>query len=90
MSSCAPPVAAVVQTGEWDLPLAPEKLEAMRKVMAAQSEGLDESLLAACYSWMRKSAEEKLDGAWRGRFDCGMLPWAMRVLLGMLGALALL
>ncbi|KAI3433341.1 hypothetical protein D9Q98_003159 [Chlorella vulgaris] len=54
--------AADPQTGEWDLPLAPEKLEAMRKVMAAQSEGLDESLLAACYSWMRKSAEEKLDG----------------------------
>ena len=50
------------QTGEWQLPLQPDRLEAMRGVMAANAGGLDESLLASCYSWMRKASEDKLDG----------------------------
>ncbi|PRW58323.1 hypothetical protein C2E21_3211 [Chlorella sorokiniana] len=54
--------AADPQTGEWTLPLQPDKLEAMQAVMAANASGLDESLLASCYSWMRKAAEDKLDG----------------------------
>ena len=61
--------AADPQTGEWELPLAPDKLEAMRAVMAADPGALDESLLAACYSWMRKASEDKLDGACGG---CGL------------------
>ena len=30
--------------------------------MAANPEALDEGLLASCYSWMRKAAEDKMDG----------------------------
>ncbi|KAI7839062.1 hypothetical protein COHA_007204 [Chlorella ohadii] len=54
--------AADPQTGEWELPLQPDKLEAMRGVMAANAASLDESLLASCYSWLRKASEDKLDG----------------------------
>jgi hypothetical protein len=32
--------------------------------MDANAAAMDESLLAACYSWMRKASEDKLDGAW--------------------------
>lgn len=53
------------QTGEWQLPLGPDKLEAMRGVMVANPAAMDEGLLAACYSWMRKASEDKLDGGWR-------------------------
>ena len=55
-------VSTCLQTGEWQLPLRPDKLDAMRAVMAANASGLDESLLASCYSWMRKASEDKLDG----------------------------
>jgi hypothetical protein len=34
----------------------------MRAVMRSQPGGMDESLLSACYSWMRKAAEDKMDG----------------------------
>lgn len=34
----------------------------MREVMDANAAAMDESLLAACYSWMRKASEDKLDG----------------------------
>jgi len=54
-----------LQTGEWELPLQPDKLEAMRGVMAANAASLDESLLASCYSWLRKASEDKLDGGWQ-------------------------
>ncbi|KAL4418972.1 hypothetical protein ABPG77_000885 [Micractinium sp. CCAP 211/92] len=54
--------AADPQTGEWQLPLSPDKLEAMRGVMAANPGALDEGLLASCYSWMRKASDDKLDG----------------------------
>ncbi|EFN59214.1 hypothetical protein CHLNCDRAFT_138166 [Chlorella variabilis] len=54
--------AADPQTGEWQLPLGPDKLEAMRGVMVANPAAMDEGLLAACYSWMRKASEDKLDG----------------------------
>lgn len=64
---CLTPLPAVsvctcLQTGEWELPLRPDKLDAMRAVMAANASGLDESLLASCYSWMRKASEDKLGG----------------------------
>ena len=51
-----------LQTGEWQLPLPEEKLEAMRAVMRSQPGAMDESLLSACYSWMRKASEDKMDG----------------------------
>ncbi|PSC76574.1 hypothetical protein C2E20_0188 [Micractinium conductrix] len=54
--------AADPQTGEWELPLPADKLAAMQAVMAANPEALDEGLLASCYSWMRKAAEDKMDG----------------------------
>lgn len=54
--------AADPQTGEWQLPLTPDKLEAMRGVMAANAAALDEGLLASCYSWMRKASDDKMDG----------------------------
>ena len=57
-----PPPPHAPQTGEWELPLRPDKLDAMRAVMAGSSGGLDEGLLASCYSWMRKASEDKLDG----------------------------
>lgn len=50
------------QTGEWELPLPQDKLDAMRAVMAANRAALDEGLLASCYSWLRKAAEDKMDG----------------------------
>lgn len=56
------PSPALLQTGEWQLPLPEDKLEAMRAVMRSQPGGMDESLLSACYSWMRKAAEDKMDG----------------------------
>ena len=55
--------APAAQTGEWQLPLGPDALSAMRRVMAANPGGLDEGLLASCYSWMRKAGEDKLEGA---------------------------
>ncbi|KAL4431208.1 hypothetical protein ABPG75_006464 [Micractinium tetrahymenae] len=54
--------AADPQTGEWQLPLAPSQVEAMKGVMAANAAALDEGLLASCYSWMRKASDDKLDG----------------------------
>ena len=54
--------APLPQTGEWQLPLPEDKLEAMRTVMRSQPGAMDESLLSACYSWMRKASEDKMDG----------------------------
>eukprot|EP00887_Chlorella_sp_A99_P005541 scaffold1.g5541.t1 len=49
-------------TGEWALPLAPERLAAMRGVLAANEAALDDALLSTCYAWIRKADQDKLDG----------------------------
>ena len=42
----------------------------MRGVMRRDPAALDESLLAACYSWLRKASEDKMDGGC-GAVRCG-------------------
>lgn len=54
--------AADERTGEWQLPLPPSQLEAMRAVMDKYEDRLDEALISNCYAWMRKASEDKLDG----------------------------
>lgn len=54
--------AADEVTGEWTVPLPPEKVAAMKAVMDQQSDKIDEALLSNCFAWMRKASDDKLDG----------------------------
>ena len=54
--------AADEETGEWQVPLSSEKVEAMQKAMEERLEHLDEALLSNCFAWMRKASEDNLDG----------------------------
>ncbi|GAB4822728.1 hypothetical protein N2152v2_009774 [Parachlorella kessleri] len=54
--------AAADGRGEWQVPLSPDKLQAMKKVMEDNSDRLDEALLSNAFAWLRKSSEDKMDG----------------------------
>ena len=62
--------AADEATGEWSLPLAPERVAAMGAVMDANADRLDEALLSNCYAWLRKASEENMEGARWGACCC--------------------
>ncbi len=65
--------AAAEDNGEWELPLSTEKLAAMRQVMEARAESLDEAFLGSAFAWMRKAKGDKLDGVlWGGVFFRGI------------------
>lgn len=49
-------------TGEWSVPLPAERVAAMKEVMVANYESVDEALLSSCFAWMKKASEDKLDG----------------------------
>lgn len=49
-------------TGEWSVPLPAERVAAMKEVMVANYEYVDEALLSSCFAWMKKASEDKLDG----------------------------
>ena len=50
------------RTGEWKLPLAADKVEAMRAALEKKADSVDEALLSNCFSWMRKASDDELDG----------------------------
>ena len=50
------------ETGEWSLPLAQDRVEAMRAVMDANAAAIDEALLSNAFAWMRKASDDTLDG----------------------------
>ncbi|KAI8102843.1 hypothetical protein M9434_005635 [Picochlorum sp. BPE23] len=54
--------AADEDTGEWQVPLPPEKVSVMREVMKAQADQIDEAVLSSCFSWIKKASDDKLDG----------------------------
>lgn len=54
--------AADEETGEWTVPLPPNKLKAMEAAMEERAEHLDEALLSNCFAWMRKASDDNLDG----------------------------
>jgi hypothetical protein len=54
--------AADEATGEWEVPLRPERAAALRAALDAHADRLDEALLSNCFAWMRKAADDKLDG----------------------------
>ncbi len=49
-------------SGEWSVPLPAERVSAMKDVMLANYEAVDEALLSSCFAWMKKAADDKLDG----------------------------
>ncbi|KAI8103377.1 hypothetical protein M9435_004716 [Picochlorum sp. BPE23] len=54
--------AADEDTGEWQVPLPPEKVSVMREVMKAQADQIDEAVLSSCFAWIKKASDDKLDG----------------------------
>lgn len=58
-------MAGAEPNGEWQLPLASERLASMRAALdqhaASASDG--EALLSNAFAWMRKASEDKLEGA---------------------------
>ncbi|KAK9822820.1 hypothetical protein WJX81_004256 [Elliptochloris bilobata] len=54
--------AAANEHGEWELPLSTEKADAMRREVAKHEGALDEALLSNAFAWMRKAADDRLDG----------------------------
>lgn len=55
--------AAADERGEWQVPLSRKSYQALRGVMEARAADVDESLLATAYSYMKKAADDKMDGA---------------------------
>jgi flagellar biosynthesis regulator FlaF len=49
-------------TGEWMVPLAKSKVVAMKDVMVANADSIDEALLSSCFAWMKKASDDKLEG----------------------------
>ena len=49
-------------TGEWSVPLPAERVSAMKDVMLANYDAVDEALLSSCFAWMKKASDDKLDG----------------------------
>ena len=49
-------------SGEWSVPLPAERVSAMKDVMLANYEAVDEALLSSCFAWMKKASDDKLDG----------------------------
>jgi flagellar biosynthesis regulator FlaF len=49
-------------TGEWSVPLPAERVAAMKEVMMANYDAVDEALLSSCFAWMKKASDDKLDG----------------------------
>ena len=54
--------AADEDTGEWQVPLPADKVEAMRAVMKGQADQIDEAVLSSCFAWIKKASDDKLDG----------------------------
>lgn len=54
-------VAAADEQGEWYLPLTGDQVAAMRRVMDANEEALNEALLSNAFSWIRKCHEDRFD-----------------------------
>lgn len=55
-------VAAAEPNGEWNVPLADDKVEAMRLALEERAGKVDEALLSNAFAWMRKASDENLDG----------------------------
>jgi flagellar biosynthesis regulator FlaF len=49
-------------SGEWSVPFPAERVSAMKDVMMANYEAVDEALLSSCFAWMKKASDDKLDG----------------------------
>eukprot|EP00210_Caulerpa_lentillifera_P003798 g3627.t1 len=54
--------SAADERGEWELPLAPDQLNALKQALLANKDNLDEAFLATVHAWMRKSAEDQVQG----------------------------
>ncbi|CAM9261394.1 unnamed protein product [Phaeothamnion confervicola] len=57
VSSCAEPT-----TGEFLVPLSPERLAALRQSISIHSRSLDEGFLATVQAWMKKSEGDGMEG----------------------------
>lgn len=57
--------AADPATGEWEAPLPPPKLDAMRRVLEGRRDELDEAFATTACAWMRKAASDDQRGACR-------------------------
>ena len=55
-------IAAADENGEWTMPLAPAQLTALRAGVAERRDEMDEAALASAYAWIRKAADDGLDG----------------------------
>lgn len=54
--------AADPTTGEFMVPLAPDRVESLRAALRERLDQVDEGVLTNAFAWMRKASQEKLDG----------------------------